>query len=103
MVNDRVHDERQITFYIMSSLLAALAGTRIHIKRERAWLDNRLTVCCSMRFPKMAKFVAIVAIVLLASAASQSQRIIRETPTLSAGEKYIIEPNKINLLRNNHY
>ncbi|TGZ38116.1 uncharacterized protein [Temnothorax longispinosus] len=36
-----------------------------------------------MRFPKMAKF-AIVAIVLLASTVSQSQRIIRETTTQSA-------------------
>ncbi|XP_077274671.1 uncharacterized protein LOC143904159 isoform X1 [Temnothorax americanus] len=36
-----------------------------------------------MRFPKMAKF-AIVAIVLLASTVSQSQRIIRETTTQTA-------------------
>lgn len=101
MVNDRVHDERQITFYIMSSLLDALSrGRCIHIKRERARLDNRLTVCYSIRFPKMTKF-AVVAIILLASTASQSQRIIRETPTRSAGERYITEPNKINLLRNN--
>lgn len=95
MVNDRVHDERQIMFYIMSSLLDALAESHIHIKRERARLDNRLIVCRSMRFPKMAKFV-IVAIVLLASTASQSQRIIRETSIESTGERNIIEPSKIN-------
>jgi len=102
MVNDRVHDERQITFYIMSSLLDVLASKRVYIKRERARLDNRLTVCYSIRFPKMTK-LAVVAIVLLASTASQSQRIIRETPTRSTGERYIIEPSKINLLRNTYY
>lgn len=55
------------------------------IKREREPTDERLTVYCSMRFLKMAKF-AIVAIVLLASVGSQSQRIIRETSTEVPGE-----------------
>jgi len=44
-----------------------------HSYKERKRLDNRLIVY-SMRFPKMVKFV--VAIILLASTASQSQRII---------------------------
>ncbi|KAL6439490.1 hypothetical protein ACFW04_003953 [Cataglyphis niger] len=72
----------QITFYIMPSLLDALVLAEIYvrIKRKREPPNERLTVCCSLRFPKMAKF-AIVAIVLLVSVASQSQRIIRETST----------------------
>ncbi|XP_072765986.1 uncharacterized protein [Anoplolepis gracilipes] len=83
MVNDHVRRRTaQITFYIMPSLLdvLVLAEIYVRIKRKREPSNERLTVCCSMLFPKMAKF-AIVAIVLLASVGSQSQRIIRETST----------------------
>ncbi|XP_029162002.1 uncharacterized protein LOC114933537 [Nylanderia fulva] len=85
MVNDRVRRRTaQITFYIMLSLLDARCARprgNTRIKREKEPMNERLTVYCSMRFPKMAKFTIVVAIVVLASVGSQSQRIIRETAT----------------------
>lgn len=85
---------RRTTNYILHNVPTrrtfVLTRTRVCIKRESdATNDWQFR---SMRFPKMAKF-AIVAIVLLASTGSLSQRIIRETPATGEGHLKLFQHN----------